>query len=65
MRLSLCALFVSQMSKEKPPQNYVELKTNRMLYTDRNKSSFKRYARVSIYAEIQPLCTPLHVDTSR
>ena len=48
MRLSLCALFVFQMSKEKPPQNYVELKTNRMLYTDRNKSSFKRYARVSI-----------------
>ena len=62
MQLSLCALFVSQMSSEKPPQNYVELKTNQMLDTDKKKDNFKKYARVSIYAELQPLCTPLHVS---
>lgn len=31
------------MSREKAPQSYIELKTNRHIYTDRNKASFKRY----------------------
>ena len=32
-----------QLNKEKPPHNYIELKTNRVILTDRNKSSFRRF----------------------
>ena len=31
-----------QNSKEKSPQNYIELKTSRIILTDRNKASFRR-----------------------
>jgi RAT1-interacting protein len=30
-------------SKEKSPQNYIELKTSRIILTDRNKASFRRH----------------------
>ena len=33
-----------QNSKEKSPQSYVELKTSRIILTDRNKASFRRLA---------------------
>ena len=29
------------------PQSYVELKTSRVIYTDRNKASFKRYVCIN------------------
>ena len=35
-------LVLLQNSKEKSPQNYIELKTSRIILTDRNKASFRR-----------------------
>ena len=40
-----------QLSKEKPPQSYIELKTNREILTDRNKSSFRRYKLMKWWAQ--------------
>ena len=43
--------FSLQVSKEKPPQSYIELKTNREILTDRNKSSFRRYKLMKWWAQ--------------
>jgi RAT1-interacting protein len=36
-----------QNSREKTPQSYIELKTSRFIYTDRNKASFKKFVKSS------------------
>ena len=39
------------LSREKPPLNYIELKTNRFIYTDRNKASFKKNKLLKWWAQ--------------
>jgi RAT1-interacting protein len=40
-----------QNSKEKSPQNYIELKTSRIILTDRNKASFRRHKLMKWWAQ--------------
>ena len=46
-----CTCLPIQLAKERPPQSYLELKTNREILTDRNKSSFRRYKLMKWWAQ--------------
>ena len=40
---SSCTYAFLQGSREGGPSSYIELKTSRIIYTDRNKYNFKRF----------------------
>ena len=40
---SLCMYAFLQGAREGGPSSYIELKTSRIIYTDRNKYNFKRF----------------------
>ena len=57
----------SQNSKDKSPQNYIELKTSRIILTDRNKASFRRSASSSsscVASSYTLLCYSVPIDIS-